>query len=54
MYDSSKRQQEEIGLVVHVRDVTEKALMEERLRRMERYMGLGSLAAGYNTRSRIL
>ena len=41
-----KRQQEEIGLVVHVRDVTEKALMEERLRRMERYMGLGSLAAG--------
>ncbi len=40
------RQKEEIGLVFHVRDVTEKALMEERLRRMERYMGLGSLAAG--------
>lgn len=40
------RQKEEIGLVIHVRDVTEKALMEERLRRMERYMGLGSLAAG--------
>jgi two-component system nitrogen regulation sensor histidine kinase GlnL len=37
---------EEIGTVIHVRDVTEKALMEQRLRRMERYMGLGSLAAG--------
>ncbi|HCS52609.1 ATP-binding protein [uncultured Rubinisphaera sp.] len=37
---------EEIGTVIHVRDVTEKALMESRLRRMERYMGLGSLAAG--------
>ncbi len=40
------RQQEQIGMVIHVRDVTAKALMEERLRRMERYMGLGSLAAG--------
>jgi PAS domain S-box-containing protein len=37
---------EDIGMVIHVRDVTEKALIEERLRRMERYMGLGSLAAG--------
>lgn len=37
---------EEIGTVVYVRDVTNKALLEERLRRMERYMGLGSLAAG--------
>jgi two-component system sensor histidine kinase HydH len=37
---------EELGTVIHVRDVTEKALIEERLRRMERYMGLGSLAAG--------
>ncbi|MGV3485784.1 MAG: two-component system sensor histidine kinase NtrB, partial [Planctomycetaceae bacterium] len=37
---------EEIGTVIHVRDVTEKAFMEQRLRRMERYMGLGSLAAG--------
>ncbi|MCA9133514.1 MAG: PAS domain S-box protein [Planctomycetales bacterium] len=36
----------EIGTVVHVSDVTERAFMEERLRRMERYMGLGSLAAG--------
>ena len=40
------RAKEEIGMVIHVRDVTEKVLMEERLRRMERYMGLGSLAAG--------
>ncbi|MCA9057981.1 MAG: PAS domain-containing sensor histidine kinase, partial [Planctomycetaceae bacterium] len=37
---------EEMGTVIHVRDVTQKALLEERLRRMERYMGLGSLAAG--------
>lgn len=37
---------EEIGTVVYVRDVTNKALLEDRLRRMERYMGLGSLAAG--------
>lgn len=40
------RRNEEIGMVIHVRDVTEKVLMEERLRRMERYMGLGALAAG--------
>ncbi len=40
------RRNEEIGMVLHVRDVSEKILMEERLRRMERYMGLGSLAAG--------
>jgi PAS domain S-box-containing protein len=40
------QQKEEIGTVVYVRDVTEKALLEERLRRMERYVGLGSLAAG--------
>ena len=40
------RQDQQIGIVMHVRDVTEKALMEDRLRRMERYMGLGSLAAG--------
>ncbi|TWT78235.1 Sensor protein ZraS [Posidoniimonas polymericola] len=35
-----------IGTVVHVRDVTEKVLIEQRLRRMERYMSLGSLASG--------
>jgi len=40
------QQKEEIGTVVYVRDVTQKALLEERLRRMERYIGLGSLAAG--------
>jgi PAS domain S-box-containing protein len=34
------------GTVIHLRDVTEKTLMEQQLRRMERYMGLGSLAAG--------
>jgi len=38
--------QRQLGTVIHVRDVTEKTLMEQRLRRMERYMGLGSLAAG--------
>ncbi|WP_207396751.1 sensor histidine kinase [Bremerella alba] len=36
----------EIGNVLQLRDVTERVLMEERMRRMERYMGLGSLAAG--------
>lgn len=36
----------EAGLVFQIRDVTEKALIEEQLRRMERYMGLGTLAAG--------
>ncbi|MCA9029932.1 MAG: PAS domain S-box protein [Planctomycetaceae bacterium] len=34
------------GTVIHIRDVTDKTLMEQRIRRMERYMGLGSLAAG--------
>lgn len=36
----------EIGQVLQLRDVTERILIEERMRRMERYMGLGSLAAG--------
>jgi PAS domain S-box-containing protein len=36
----------DIGSVVQVHDVTERVLIEERMRRMERYMGLGSLAAG--------
>jgi two-component system, NtrC family, sensor histidine kinase HydH len=35
-----------VGTVLHVRDVTERHLMEERMRRMERFMGLGALAAG--------
>lgn len=43
LQDENQRQ---LGTVIHVRDVTEKTLMEQRLRRMERYMGLGSLAAG--------
>ncbi len=34
------------GVVIHLRDVTEKTLLHQRLLRMERYMGLGSLAAG--------
>jgi two-component system nitrogen regulation sensor histidine kinase GlnL len=32
--------------VLHIRDVTERLLVEERMRRMERFMGLGALAAG--------
>ncbi len=40
------QRQEEIGTVIHVADISENALIEERMRRMERYMGLGSLAAG--------
>ncbi len=35
-----------IGNVIQIRDVTERVLMDDRMRRMERYMGLGSLAAG--------
>jgi len=34
------------GTVLNVRDVTESQLIEESMRRMERFMGLGSLAAG--------
>lgn len=40
------RDQEQIGMVIQIRDVTDSVLIEERLRRMERHMGLGSLAAG--------
>lgn len=35
-----------LGSVLHIRDVTERVLIEARMRRMERYMGLGTLAAG--------
>jgi two-component system sensor histidine kinase HydH len=35
-----------LGTVIHVRDITDRRLLEERMRRMERYMGLGTLAAG--------
>ncbi len=34
------------GTVLHVRDVTQQVLLEQRMRRMERFMGLGTLAAG--------
>lgn len=34
------------GQVLQLRDVTERVLIEERMRRIERYMALGSLAAG--------
>lgn len=36
----------EMGSVMQIRDITERKLIEERMRRMERYMGLGSLAGG--------
>lgn len=36
----------EIGSVIQLRDVTDRVLIEDRMRRMERYMGLGSLAGG--------
>lgn len=36
----------EVGNVLQLRDVTERSLIEQRMRRMERYMGLGSLAGG--------
>jgi signal transduction histidine kinase len=35
-----------LGVVIHVRDITDRRLLEERMRRMERYMGLGTLASG--------
>jgi two-component system, NtrC family, sensor histidine kinase HydH len=37
---------QELGTVMQLRDVTKRTLVEQRLRRMERYMGLGSLASG--------
>lgn len=36
----------EQGTVIHVRDVTEKVLLDKRMARMERHMGLGTLATG--------
>lgn len=35
-----------LGCVIHLRDVTERALMEDRMRRMERFISLGALASG--------
>lgn len=40
------QQGRDMGTVLQVRDVTESKWIEQRMRRMERYMGLGSLAAG--------
>lgn len=38
--------QVEIGSVLQLRDVTERLLIEQQIHRMERYMGMGSLAVG--------
>jgi len=35
-----------LGCVIHLRDVTERTLLEERMRRMERFIGLATLASG--------
>lgn len=43
LQDHNHRQ---VGTVIHIHDDTEKTLIEQRLRRMERYIGLGSLASG--------
>lgn len=40
------RDDKEIGSVLQLRDVTERLLIEDRVRRMERYIGLGPLASG--------
>lgn len=37
---------EALGCVLHLRDVTDRMLMEERMRRMERFIDLASLASG--------
>jgi two-component system, NtrC family, sensor histidine kinase HydH len=39
-------EQDVIGSIIQLRDVTERVHMDDRMRRMERYMGLGSLLAG--------
>lgn len=35
-----------LGCVIHLRDVTERMLLEERMRRMERFLSLSTLASG--------
>jgi PAS domain S-box-containing protein len=40
------REGEATGCVIHLRDVTEHALLEERMRRMERFLNLATLASG--------
>ncbi len=42
----SDHEDNEIGNVLQLRDITERLLIEDRMRRMEKYMGLGTLAAG--------
>lgn len=37
---------QQLGTVIHLRDVTERLLLEQRMRRMEAHLGLGSLATG--------
>jgi two-component system, NtrC family, sensor histidine kinase HydH len=39
-------QDKPLGCVIHVRNVTERILLEERMRRMERFLGLATLASG--------
>ncbi len=43
LVDTDKRV---FGTVLYVRDITDRILVGERIRRMERFLGLGSLAAG--------
>jgi signal transduction histidine kinase len=42
----SDHEGKDVGNVLQLRDVTDRVLIEDRMRRMERYMGLGSLAGG--------
>lgn len=37
---------EVLGTVMHLRDITERVLTQDRIKRMERFLGLGTLAAG--------
>jgi PAS domain S-box-containing protein len=39
-------QETALGCIIHVRDVTERKLIEERMRRMERFISLGTVASG--------
>lgn len=45
-YPLKDNQGARIGIVLHVMDVTRQSLLEERMRRMERFAGLGAVAAG--------
>ena len=35
-----------LGCVIHLRDITDRILLEDRMRRMERFLGLATLASG--------